>query len=558
MAKTETELMCAARGYWAFEPAGGNELEKARARQARYLEEVLADEIEHARARLDAVGTRGGLLVLMLGWSVEPLLLSILAHRPSEVLVVHSCHYQTAADKPLNGRAWFRRFKELVEEMAETSAIEGLDGFVAPRVTASPDRPLGVDKPEQVFDAIRRWVIPKLTGDPTLRGRIVIDITGAKKSMVTGAYLFATFARATITYVDFDRYDPDYQRPYGFSCRFEPLESPEDGYHLDAWRRAYQQYRHSAFGALIETLDGVLGQMRRIEDLFGPADIDATERLREMARCFARWAEGDYKGALAAWEKAGSPEGMLPSAVPPLANWPDAVFGLVDGGLPRDLLMLETGSKDECKPRLGGSIFNDPERLLTYARDEIEKVRRLVEYSDDYRSALLRAAGLNEVLLKYRVIERWLARGVEIKREGQDVAFDDVDQMAIENGISGVSNAANFIKFLEGRELKAGGYKLRIPEAEGADESPAVTLTSRGLARLRNKAVHFTLPVTEKLAREAHARAELSVNKVDATGRKWSCRDFTPGWDALCNACGIGFLPPLDPADDEEQTDDPC
>lgn len=50
------------------------------------------------------------------------------------------------------------------------------------------------------------------------------------------------------------------------------------------------------------------------------------------------------------------------------------------------------------------SLYVDIPKLLVYVNDELAKIKRLIEPNEDYRSALLRAVGLWEVLMRARTL----------------------------------------------------------------------------------------------------------------------------------------------------------
>ena len=70
---------------------------------------------------------------------------------------------------------------------------------------------------------------------------------------------------------------------------------------------------------------------------------------------------------------------------------------------------------------LGGieqSIYLKDGSIIIYAQDELKKIKRLIEHKEDYRSALLRAAGLSDFLLKARLIKLWMKDQLVIKMDG--------------------------------------------------------------------------------------------------------------------------------------------
>ena len=88
------------------------------------------------------------------------------------------------------------------------------------------------------------------------------------------------------------------------------------------------------------------------------------------------------------------------------------------------------------------------------------------------------------------------------------------------------------------------------------DSSGVDTLSPHQLASIRNKAIHFTVPVSNDLADRVITHVRAARKELENGG--WlgdsllvndTPPEFTPTWDALCCACGIAFLPPTRPKD---------
>jgi hypothetical protein len=151
----------------------------------------------------------------------------------------------------------------------------------------------------------------------------------------------------------------------------------------------------------------------------------------------------------------------------------------------------------------------------------------------DYRSALLRAAGLNETVLKFGMVRLWLDRakavdlsvqsGMNSKGEPnyQSIPHEELDvrqRNAFERRIAMVHGASQMANLLGS---KRGWLKLKPLDRKYNDDLPKTDLRLRrkkgvapvepvnqplsahDLAGIRNKAIHFTVPVGEELASTA-------------------------------------------------------
>ncbi|MCS7230483.1 MAG: hypothetical protein NZ923_10730, partial [Candidatus Kryptonium sp.] len=270
------------------------------------------------------------------------------------------------------------------------------------------------DTPTYVFRALRD-ALQKPKAQPPAGFTDVVDITGAKKSMVVGAFLYAAHSDLPITYVDFDEYDTQWGKPYGYTCRIGRIANPYEAFHLRDWeqvRRLYESYSFrnarvllGAAGSAGNAGTGIIGAMSQTlggagsDALFDPDDIGKVERLASMLEMYEAWENGDY--AEAKRLKDGSlPPDVVPWSIEELGGiWPH-VASATDAqtaaqNLLTDHLVLKQGASGPSD-----SLFAKPLPLLAYVRDELAKIERLITKNEDYRSAYLRAAGLEEFLLK--------------------------------------------------------------------------------------------------------------------------------------------------------------
>ena len=232
-------LKRATRDYWdAYEPS---EIDAA---MQRYIcdgidelnnQSLLEAELEHARRTRNITARPCETLVLMVGHSLEPLLQSVCVYEPQKVvLLLNEDGYGPEEEWHVFAGHLTEAIEHLVSEglLDQHPEIPGEGGDQGYAVA---------DTPEAVF---RRLV--EVLADET---DVVIDVTGGKKSMVSGAYLYAAYAGTRISYVDFDEYDPEYRRPYGYSCKIGGLSNPYDAFVLREW-----EFRFARMGTCAGTV----------------------------------------------------------------------------------------------------------------------------------------------------------------------------------------------------------------------------------------------------------------------------------------------------------------
>lgn len=541
-------------------------------RLAQYVEDLLPDELEYAEKRGTLRFRPCHTLALLVGYSLEPLLQTISVFQPERRLVLLLNRWYGSPNHPDRQRGQDRG--EDVQEL--------LEDILFPLLRCQPEVALCEvdDQPDAVFHALCEQLLP----DQRARRDIVVDITGAKKSMDAGAFLFAAYADIPISYVDFDDYDEDKRRPFGFTCRIGTIANPYEEFRLREWERVRRLYSRYHFRAAAETLIGILGIMR--EPLFERAHIRAVENLQRILQIYKAWDDGDYWHAK---ELASRTLNHLTDFSPPVAVtllgdvWPHAERELTTEEAAERLQTLH----DELR-HYPHYIFTSNELLITYARDELAKIKRLVEANEDNRSALLRSAGLDELLLKARLVRLWHAGGngrigLWDSREkclGRGRTFpnpdlgkrlywrllnhDNADYMraALQKRRTYDYYLSEEIDAYVRLDVRGVSYRARpIPDKTPTLEhyEEGIELSGETLTQLRNRAIHTYLYVTQPIAQAAVELAEANLEDLEQNWTKLSTRDSVPRiaeehvkqltWDQLCHLCGLDFLPLIPPVE---------
>lgn len=458
--------------------------------------ELTSDPKESAKAK-----KKCDILVIMLGHSIEPLLQAIVAYQPSQVLMVLNKKYDDERDGEVGGVRYFEnRFESAIQQLRDNHLlVDTLTILPEPMIEAG-------GSPVEIFRFLRKMLLAPINEGK----RVVIDITAAKKSMVAGAYLFAAFADVPVSYVDFETYDPVKRRPFGYTCIIEEIESPTEAFRLRDWTLLRELYQHFAFRTSRELLTGALipaMKMRLAGDdqgLFEAAEIAAAQRLVKALRVFQLWDEGDFGGAYTASLDSDLAHLPLPTAIHTLGKdnyWPK---GLTVQELLTKVGGLEIGNGGD----INSSLYIQHEKLLTYALDELAKIGRLRDNSEESRSALLRAAGLSELLFTARLVRLWVADSLFLFGLARSATPKKADG---DRNLPKASGIWSILKCLNGEKttIKAfnSGTIVRL-ELELRRDAPRLTkfwsddFDPYALADLRNTAIHFCIPVSADLAKQ--------------------------------------------------------
>lgn len=549
--------------FWDEHPRHDLAFYRAYIAQLLFREMALAEACRRLPDLTALPGGRCDILVILVGYSFEPLLQAMCAYQPREVIPVLNHEYAGG----MSGRRMGQDLKRLAQALKEEGKPVGDLQF---RET----EPLADDTPSHVFGFLQSH----LQGLWKTQS-IVIDITGAKKSMVAGAFFFAAYSNIPISYVDSDVYDPERGRPYGCDCQIGLIANPYRDFHLRDWARVRRLYEQYAFAAARRELERVCGEMDR-SSLCTPTQTAGARRLLEATELLEAWDNGDYHTAmtkadgLAGWLPA---EGV-PSAVTSLGdNWPFADLRSGASEASTQLLKIHLRLK-HGEPGPEDSIFDHPKALAAYTEDEMAKIERLLTPKEEYRAAYLRAVGLDEFLWKARLALCWLhgdlltERGpVTRSRMGSAEWRRWFSRLVEHDGGDDMRRALLHKGCLQ---MRSKGETISIRLGDGA---PALECYWQGkelswdqrfggrslLSKLRGEAIHTHLYLTEKIARGAVAVARAGMDELR---RNWLHRYHPgtlaaapppfceePGWSQLCSWCGVDYLPPYLGGEEEQK-----
>jgi hypothetical protein len=560
-----------------------------------YIQYLLGRELDYANKhplpggirRLRRLDKPVHTLALTVGESFEPLLQVVCVLQPRRLTLILNKSYGTTS-----GTNQGEAFCRLVKKLSTASDLPdefrpGVDEVDFDLIQVEPDTPTAV------FRAIRD-ALQKQEAKPGGNSVNAVDITGAKKSMVVGAFLYAAHSGLPITYVDFDEYNPDFGKPYGYLCQIGQIADPYQAFHLRDWeqvRQLYERYNFRRAQELIGTAatmdkpgSGILGAMssqlegkKAYPPLYDPEDIARVERLAQILSIYEAWDNGEFRQAkkLAGELQPTLPPDVVPWAIAELGDfWPSAIEIADAGNAARQLLEEHLKLKHgEDKPT--DSIFGRPPPLLAYTRDELAKIDRLIAKNEDYRSAFLRAAGLHEFLLKARLALCWLNGGLQVclkgsknwqsvgdLGEGGKELFHSLTEQSGERkmrialssdppkscGIQGVSIcrcacSPRLEPYWSGLELDLD----KSVYVEGGKATPV-------FVKLRGEAIHTHLYIPRHVAEAARDLAQKAVAEFET---KWLEHYHqgtlqviadksveSPKWRKLCKVCGLDFLPP--------------
>lgn len=229
-----------------------------------------------------------GLLISMVGFSLEPVMHTVLTLRPAEVLFVFS-----------RESAQFRPRVDTIDYLKALIDFHGEN--YKPRVKG---KVLESTATAHVFTIVRNEI-----NDAQVHGVIAIDVTGGKKSMDASAFLAASlFDNVAIYYVDYEDYDSQGGYPVWGSEFLNHLDNPYLIYNVreeqlvrELWEKGNYAAVKKLADSLIESLTPKKAKKYSLED----------ERLRfleitKAAACYEAWLQFDYVEAGQSMFNAGT------------------------------------------------------------------------------------------------------------------------------------------------------------------------------------------------------------------------------------------------------------
>lgn len=580
--RTRMRLQIATHKYWdIYKDNWSNAIKNIYITQSGKIEGgLLWQELEIARAqgRLN-ISAAGGVLALLVGHSLEPLIQMIVCAKPRAILLVLNEEYNDG----VTGHQFGRKLEELIDYLHQYKHID----VRPPILNKMDDRSyiLTKDNPVAIFSFLREH----LTAQLQKGNQVLVDITGGKKSMVAGAFLFAAYARINVTYVDFERYNPEYGRPYGYSCMIGCISNPYLKFALREWEEVRRLYKVCGFNQAAMVLDSVIKAMQADSDreqaMFDQSQINAVIKMQKMLNLYHLWDNSDFHKALSIWNEIG------------IRGANDKVPGSVlrFGRLRWPTLQRENGEELSCENLLqqlgafNGEFYSNSELVMAYTRDELARIKRLLYKKGEYRAAFQRAASLYELLMRVRAVELWNKGWIKV-----DCRIKDSEKFMFISNDKHIEGIPNFLWKREVEIIKEAKKKVfnlstwewlrsllankgkwerelfpynQHPQIKVIfaikNDSPVVynedKICSKGLngtnfRDLRNKSFHTYPPVPGGIALEAYNNAQLSFN--DLVDNFWPKIGVSvPGlseaymveqlpWKELCELCGVDFLPP--------------
>ncbi|HBW37366.1 hypothetical protein [Desulfosporosinus sp. BICA1-9] len=526
---SKEEMIAETEAFWKGYPRGTNYVEY----YSNYIHELLPYELDYIRQSRETLKINVGTLVFIVGYSLEPLILLICLIKPPRVLIVLNENYgrETGEDRA-------PRVKGIIQKAVKEVSVadEEMDGNSY--TVEMKHGILSGEGPNEVYEFLHSHC--KGCKD------LIIDVTGGKKSMVSGAFLYAAYNNTRITYVDFYKYDEQGQRPYGFSCYPDMLKNPIKEYALKDWARVQDLYEKYSFPAALEILQQNILKSSRLEGSrkFDPDEINKLNNLKSILEMYKFWDMSDFKTARISYKKIANLIGreMVPNLIFDIEQWQ-----LGGQSIEEMVLLLKKGDTDIIErfgKRLDRQILSNPKLVALYVQNEINKAQILISDYSDYRSSFLKTSAVSEFLIKSRVyryekhlqprelIDSFLGYG------GLSLFITLLDHGVAANIQYNYTFDVLFFDILRNRMGdEFVSYQRMLQDA-------------KNLSLFRNKTVHGVLPIPKEMATESLRIAKNNLQNYlkyflpqeDRSYVDNAVKEIIP-WNSLKQALQLDFIP---------------
>ena len=234
-------------------------------------------------------------LFVIVGTTIEPLLLSILTIRPKEkIIFIYSEKSKNikvqveATLRQINGNGCIIKKSNLLSKDAIKYIEEIINGFIEIFHIG-----LKQTTPDNVFYEIKTFI------NNNNLYEIGVDITGGKKSMICGGFLAAAINDYKLFYLDFDEYLDN--EPKSCTEFINILDNPYDIYNIQLLNQAKKLFASHNYQAAYYAFNEVEKKMvsdNKLAKYNLNNEYAAVKNMRDASKCYMNWDRYSFDRAL--------------------------------------------------------------------------------------------------------------------------------------------------------------------------------------------------------------------------------------------------------------------
>ena len=355
-----------------------------------------------------------GVGIFLIGFSSLPIALSIAEIQPrQEIYFLHSrdtepkCNEITdriaemLADPPAP-------FTPLIPEDEANALIDRVRAAKRCEIARPSD-------PVEIFKQIKE-IIDNVRGTLGSDTNIALDLTGGKKTMISGGFTAGSMApKCDMFYIDSLEYDVRRGVPIPGTEFLSQLDNPYDVYNVQSVREAKKLFNKYNYAASVQLWEEVAEKLKTpVRGPKSPADrynlVDEQEAVQknlDMAKCYSSWDVFDYTEGNKQKKHRQHSRCHLCDSNPCLINATHPIHTEDDGysweynrhrNGDIDVLSILSQMTDRSW------LFDQPKRIIHFAVDRYQNgIRR--KKSGNLDDAIVRFTQVIEILCNYRIYQ---------------------------------------------------------------------------------------------------------------------------------------------------------
>ncbi len=351
------------------------------------VQEIFAIQLEEDGTARDIASRDYKLLISLVGYSAQPVVLGILAHKPLAIHLVGTAGSRQTHRQILNEvETYWQEMPEPTDDFG-VEPSSSADAFSKIVLKWNELKKVGVKEPEKV----------------------AIDITGGKKTMVAGAFTAAAVYGFDIWYVDSGEYDPILQTPVPGTEKYIEVLNPMNIFSIKNQQDAITLFDRGQYQEAYESFQEAIDILRDPEyaDIIKDTEImQGVKKLHSWAQVYAHWDRMKYADALADIKDIGvSQDDIRYEALETLASLDNTRKGILENELKKQdyekIGALEGEANTRTLEKLYRDATNDNDRFPVFFALDLYLSAIRFKKRKRYDDALLRMNRAIEIWGQY-------------------------------------------------------------------------------------------------------------------------------------------------------------
>ena len=233
--------------------------------------------------------------IFMIGFSDSPILMSLDVIRPEKIIFIYTEDSKTTIE---NMQEHIKRcnnsnmdyLKGVFANYIEEKELSEVKDFI---VSGEKAIKINLGKAPSPLDTFK--AIKDIISNRSLK-KIAVDITGGKKTMVSGAFSSASLREdVDIVYVDNEEYNGEWRRPEPGTEFISKVQNPNNIYRYTDLERIKGLFNSHRYDVASEDIEKQLKVMRKYsKEYYDGDEIDKLEKLKNWADIYNDWDQYRY------------------------------------------------------------------------------------------------------------------------------------------------------------------------------------------------------------------------------------------------------------------------